>query len=263
MYEITLLLMKNSLLVAGFMFLVWLLSLMLKDASIADIFWGPGFVLVAGSTFYMAWNGIPRQLLLAVLVTLWGLRLFLHIFFRNRGRGEDPRYVKMREKHGKRFWIVSLFTVFLFQGFLLLIISSGFQYGIAAAGPAGLSFFDYAGVALWLVGFFFEGVGDWQLKRFLADPGNRGRVMDRGLWGLTRHPNYFGEAVMWWGIFIIVLPLPLGWMTCISPFLITFLLLRVSGVTMLERHMMEENPAYARYVKEVSSFLPLGRRKVN
>lgn len=239
-----------------FMVLVWLLSLRLRNASIADVFWGTGFILVAWTAFTVTPCTTCRGMLAAVLTTMWGLRLSLHIFSRNRGRPEDPRYVRMREKHGSRFRIVSLFTVFLFQGLMMFIISLPVQAAIAGQCPDYITALDVLGSIVWAAGFFFESVGDYQLTGFLADPANRGKVMDRGLWRYTRHPNYFGEAVMWWGLFIIALSVRYGAYTAAGPLLITFLLLRVSGVTMLEKDMKESNPEYADYIERTSSFIP-------
>jgi len=226
------LLTTNLVIILACMTLLWLVSLGIKDASIVDSFWGPGFIIVTWSTFAQTQGFIDRNILVSVLVTLWGVRLFLHIYTRNMGKGEDYRYIEMRQKHGSRFPLVSYFTIFLFQGFLMLLIALSVQISQLSPLPDHWTWTDFTGAAVWVTGFYFEAVGDWQLRRFLADQGNRGKVMDRGLWAMTRHPNYFGEAVMWWGIFIIAAPLQYGFVAIISPLLITFLLLRVSGVTL-------------------------------
>ncbi|MGD8385907.1 MAG: DUF1295 domain-containing protein [Desulfobacteraceae bacterium] len=246
----------NLVVVLGFMTGAWLLSLILRDASIADVFWGLGFVLVVWVTFFLADGYLLRKVLLTVLVSLWGLRLAVHIGWRKRGKEEDRRYQAWRTRHGKAFWWVSLFTVFGVQGLLLWVISLGVQAGQVAPEPARLGGLDAAGTLVWLVGFVFEVVGDLQLARFKADPENRGHVMDRGLWAYTRHPNYFGESLMWWGIFLIVLSTPHSLWTVISPITITFLLLRVSGVTLLEKSIEETRPAYRAYKENTSAFLP-------
>lgn len=246
----------NLALVLAMMLFAWMLSLILKDAGIADIFWGMGFVLVAWVTFFLADGYLFRKLLLTVLVSIWGLRLALYIGLRKRGKGEDPRYQKWRSGHGNSFWWVSLFTVFGLQGILLWVISLVVQAGQIASTPPGLRLLDGAGLLVWIVGFVFETAGDFQLARFKADPGNRGKVMDRGLWAYTRHPNYFGEALMWWGIFLITLSTPNSLWTVISPATITFLLLRVSGVTLLEKTITEKRPAYRAYKQNTSAFFP-------
>jgi steroid 5-alpha reductase family enzyme len=245
------------------MIVVWLLSLKLRDASVVDVFWGLGIVLIAWLTFAQTGGFMGRRLLLAGLVSVWGLRLALHILWRRRGHGEDRRYAAMRAARGAAFGWQSLFTIFLLQGFLQWLISLGVQFGIASATPPHWTAWDLAGAALWAAGFLFETVGDAQLARFKRDPGNRGRVMDRGLWRYTRHPNYFGEAVMWWGLALMVLPTPYGPWTVLCPALMTFFLLRVSGVTLLEGDLVARRPGYRDYVARTSAFIPWPpRRKV-
>jgi steroid 5-alpha reductase family enzyme len=231
--------------VAGCMLALWLLSLALRDASIADIFWGFGFAVIAVLTFLWTNDGgSARRGLIAALVTLWGLRLAAYLLWRNAGRGEDPRYVAMRRHWGPRFWWVSLFSVFVMQGVLLWIVSLPVQLGqLAAGGPLGA--LDAVGLALFSLGLSFEAVGDWQLARFRADPANAGRVMDQGLWRYTRHPNYFGDFCVWWGLFVVALPV-----------LMTFLLVRVSGVPLLERSIHKRRPDYVEYAKRTSAFFP-------
>jgi steroid 5-alpha reductase family enzyme len=253
----------NLAVVMGMMVCAWLVSLALKDASIADIFWGLGFVLIAWLTFFLAEGYLFRKILIALLVSVWGLRLACYIGLRKRGKGEDHRYQTWRARYGKNFWWVSLFTVFGLQGLLLWIISLVVQAGQIAAGPVGLGWLDGAGFLMWLCGFVFEALGDLQMARFKADPGNRGKVMDHGLWAYTRHPNYFGESLMWWGIFLITLSTPTNFWTAISPVTITILLLRVSGVSLLEKTMVEKRPAYRAYIKSTSAFFPWFPRKKN
>jgi steroid 5-alpha reductase family enzyme len=246
--------------VIAMMLAVWVLSLIKRDASIVDVFWGLGFVLVAWLTFFEA-DGYPgRKALITVLTTLWGLRLALYILIRSWGHGEDRRYQAWRARHGGRFWWVSLFTVFGLQGVLLWVISLVLQVGQISAVPARLVMFDLLGAIVWAVGFLFEFVADWQLYRFKADPENRGRVMDKGLWAYTRHPNYFGECLVWWGIFLVTLATPGGVLAIISPIVLTFLLLKVSGVTLLERSIVDTRPEYREYMKTTSSFFPWFRK---
>ncbi|MBU2649129.1 DUF1295 domain-containing protein [bacterium] len=242
--------------VTGLLILVWILSLLLRDSSIVDTVWGLGFTLISWLTFWLADGYPPRRFLLAMLVSIWGLRLALHIGIRNYGQGEDSRYQAFRRHWGDNYWWGSLFQVFLLQAFLCWVISLAFQAGQHSAEPARLTWMAWTGLAVWGVGFFFEAVGDWQLVRFKADPGNRGKVMDTGLWKFTRHPNYFGEAVIWWGIFLIVLEDLSNFWTIISPVVITFLLLRVSGVSLLEKTVVKRRPAYTAYQEKTSAFLP-------
>ena len=243
---------------AVLLFLVsgWLLSLVRRDVSHVDVQWGLGFVLIAGLGATLGGGAPARRALIAALVALWGLRLALHIHARNRDKREDYRYAAMRARYGARFATVSLFTVFLLQGALMLWIALPIVAAQTAPTPAGLGGLDLAGTALWAVGFFFEAVGDFQLARFRVDPANRGRVMDRGLWRYTRHPNYFGDATLWWGLSLIACATPGGGWTLGSPLVMTFLLLRVSGVALLERGLSATKPEYRDYVARTSAFLP-------
>jgi steroid 5-alpha reductase family enzyme len=246
----------NLMAIMAMMFAVWLLSLIKKDASIVDVFWGLGFVVVTWLTFLRADGYLGRKVLITVLTTLWGLRLALYICIRNWGHGEDRRYQTWRSQYGARFWWVSLFTVFGLQGMLLWVISLTLQVGQISEMPAKLVMLDLLGMVIWAVGFIFEAVADWQLYRFKAVPENKGKVMKKGLWAYTRHPNYFGEFLVWWGLFIITLATPgSGWVV-ISPLLISFLLLKVSGVTLLEKSIVDSRPEYADYIKSTSSFIP-------
>lgn len=190
------------------------------------------------------------------LVTVWGLRLGIHILVRSRGKGEDRRYAAMRERRGASFVWLSLFSVFWLQAALLVFVSLPLLAAIGAREPAGFGALDAAGAVLFAVGFLFEAVGDAQLVRFKRDPANRGEVLDRGLWRYSRHPNYFGDATLWWGLFLFALAVPGGWRFVASPLLMTFLLLRVSGVTLLERDLSDRKPAYRDYVRRTPAFVP-------
>lgn len=245
----------------GFMTCVWFLSLPLRNASIADIFWGPGFVLLAWISFFSSGGYPGRKLLIAGLISLWGLRLAIHIGARNWGKGEDRRYQLWRREKGRNFWWISLFSVFCVQGVLLWVISLVSQAGQLSAVPERLTLLDGMGAFLWSAGFFFEALADWQLTRFKADPGNTGKVMNQGLWRYSRHPNYFGESLMWWGIYLIALSAPGTAWTFVSPATITFLLLRVSGVTLLERTILDTRPGYREYQEQTSAFVPWFPRK--
>lgn len=238
---------------------LWALSLALKNAGIVDIFWGPGFVLV-GAFYAITVPGGPtlRGLVVLALVTMWALRLALHIGLRNIGAGEDFRYRKWRDEAGDNFWWISFFKVFLLQAVVLWIVSSPLLLAhTGGSDPIGL--IGALGVALWCCGFVYETVADWQLRRFKKDPANAGRVMRSGLWSLSRHPNYFGETVLWWGIGLLALPAG-GWISLAGPVLITFLLLEVSGVALLDSEMVERRPGYADYISSTPAFIPLPRR---
>jgi len=251
----------NLLVILLLMVCVWLLSLRLKDAGIMDIFWGAGFILVSWVTFFISDGFSGRALLVALLVTLWGARLAIHIGTRNIGKGEDRRYRAWREKYGEGFWWISLFKVFLLQGVILWVISLTVQAAQISASPSRFAALDIAGSLVWAAGMFFEAVGDWQLKRFKADPDSKGRVMDRGLWAYTRHPNYFGESLIWWGIFLVSMADGSNIWSIVSPVLITYLLLRVSGVAMLERDISDRRPEYRDYIIRTSAFIPWIRKK--
>ena len=236
------------------MTLVWVVSLIKRDAGIIDIFWGPAFALLA----WVYWAAGPgqgaRRLLVPVLVTVWALRLAGYILWRNRGGGEDYRYAAMRAKYGRAFPPLSLVIVFWLQAALAWLIAMPLLQ-VQRTG-AGLGWLDGLGLALFAVGLFFEAVGDFQLARFKSDPSNRGKVMDRGLWRYTRHPNYFGDATLWWGLACFALATPGSAWVLPSPVLMTFLLLKVSGVALLEKGLGSTKPGYEEYVRRTSAFLP-------
>lgn len=240
---------------------MWLLSLWLRDASIVDIFWGLGFagIAVLGAAFGA---GDPaRRGLIAGLTIVWGVRLGTYLFCRNHGTGEDPRYQAMRRRHGDRFALVSLRNVFGLQGAAMLIVALPVIAGQSAPTPSGLGLVELLGCAIWAAGLGFETIGDAQLARFKADPANAGQVMDRGLWAWTRHPNYFGDALVWWGIFVVASPVPGGAATVVGPAVMTFLLLRITGVPILERRLSRHRPGYAEYVARTPAFLPRPPRR--
>ena len=237
-------------------FLLWLLSLRLEDVSIVDIFWSLGFVIAAWIYRQHGPDASPRHLLPLVLVTVWGLRLALHIGWRSRGKEEDYRYRSMREKVGPIFKWRSLFTVFILQGVLILIISAPHLVLQTAPLDDAWQWTDLVGLILFAIGFFFEAVGDWQLSRFKANPANKGKVLDTGLWRYTRHPNYFGDAMVWWGFFFFALGAPGGIWTLFAPIFMNLLLLKVSGVALLEKTISERRPKYRDYVERTNAFIP-------
>ncbi len=256
-HELPLVLLASAGSILALMVLTWLVSVAIKDASIVDIIWGAGFVLVAWVAFFTGDGDGARKWLITLLASAWGLRLSTYLFIRNRGKGEDYRYQAMRRHWGPRFPLISLFTVFGLQGLLMFIISVPLQVAQLSGMPEGLTWNDYLGAAVFAAGLGFEAVGDFQLARFKANPANAGRVMDRGLWRYTRHPNYFGDAVLWWGLFLIAAARPANLAVIFSPVVMTFLLTRVSGVPLLERSLAKRREGYADYIARTSSFIPL------
>ena len=234
---------------------LWGWSVRVRDASIVDRFWGLGFAVIAGVTFVLVDGYEGRGILLLSLTGVWGLRLSWHITRRNRGHGEDYRYAEMRERQGERFVVNSLFTVFLLQAAIMWFVSLPIQLGQYASEPSRLTPLDLLGAVIWGIGLAFEAIGDRQLARFKADPENEGKVFDEGLWRYTRHPNYFGDATVWWGLYLIAAATGPGRWTILSPILMTFLLMRVSGVAMLEASM-SQRPGYAEYMRRTSAFFP-------
>ena len=239
-------------LIAALVVLCWVASLVRRDSSLVDRIWGLGFVLIVHHhTTFAGEVGGTVDPLFAALVLIWGLRLTWHITRRNWGHGEDPRYAAMRARNVARWWWQSLFTVFVLQGALMLLIG----LPLAATATPGALWGRVLGTLLWGVGFAFEAGGDWQLARFRADPGNRGQVLDSGFWRYTRHPNYFGDALQWWGFWCFAASAGLWW-TVVSPLLMTLLLLKVSGVTLLESALLDSKPGYREYVRRTPAFFP-------
>ena len=248
--------------VAALMLVTWLVSLPLRNASIVDLIWGLGFVLVAWAVRLTVDGNAARQWLLVAMVTIWGLRLSIYLTWRNHGNGEDYRYQAMRRHWGPRFWWVSLFTVFALQGVLMWTVSIGVQLGQVPDTP-GLGPLAALGVLVWIVGITFEAVGDAQLARFKGNPDNHGKVMDQGLWRYTRHPNYFGDACVWWGIALVAAESGLGAFGIIGAVVMTVLLRRVSGVTLLEKSLKKRREGYEEYIARTSPFIPRPPRKTS
>jgi len=252
--------MGSSMLIAAItiaiiMVSTWLLSVIIKNASIVDIVWGAGFAITSWVLALTVDGDSGRQLLLAVMVGVWGTRLALYLAKRNIGHGEDWRYKAMRKKAGKKFTYSSLVTVFGLQGALMWVVSLPVQFGNGDSSP-GVGPLAVIGIMVWLVGLSFEAIGDFQLARFKRDPNNAGKVMDQGLWSLTRHPNYFGDALLWWGIGIVGAETGSGVIGFIGPVAMTFFLLRISGVPMLERSLSRRREGYAEYAARTSQFIP-------
>ena len=253
--------MNAALAIAVVMVSTWLLSVALKNASIVDIVWGAGFVVVTWVMQLTIEGDSSRQWLITSMVSIWGLRLSGYLARRNIGHGEDWRYVAMRKRHGRRFPLVSLVTVFALQGVVMFLVSLPVQLGHADRSPS-VGPVAVMGLLVWFLGIVFEAVGDMQLRRFKKDPSNAGLVMDRGLWSLTRHPNYFGDSCVWWGIGIVAAEAGTAAWGLVGPVVMTLFLTKVSGVPMLERSLAKRKPGYADYMARTSGFFPRPPKKV-
>jgi len=239
-----------------FMSACFMVALKLRRNDIADIVWGPIFILAVVTALLNADKLNGRNILVSFLVFIWGGRLAIRILARNlKKEREDFRYREWREEWGEHFLVRTFFQVFMLQGLLALVVVSPALVVIASDNPP-LNFFDYLGTAVWLAGFFFEAVGDYQLDRFKGDLSNKGKVMQTGLWRYSRHPNYFGEVTMWWGVYLVSLSVQYGYFAIIGPVTITFLILKVSGIPMLEKKY-KDKPEFQEYARRTSAFLPL------
>ncbi|MDD4748194.1 MAG: DUF1295 domain-containing protein [Salinivirgaceae bacterium] len=233
---------------------LWLLSVLITNASIVDLFWGFGFVVINAFYVFMSGALTPKNILLLVLVTLWGLRLTIYLSWRNIGKGEDFRYQQFRKDYGpKRYWWFSFFQTFLLQGVLMMIVSLPLLGANTRSGE--ITMLDYFGIAIWIIGFVFEAGGDFQLSRFKKNPKNKGKVLNTGFWKYTRHPNYFGDSAVWWayGLFSIAAG---GYWLAIGSVIMTLLIIKVSGVRLLEKTLNTTKPQYRDYIEKTSSFFP-------
>lgn len=237
-----------------YMNLWFIVSLLRKRNDVADEAWGFGFVVLAWASFLLGTAQDTRGIIVGILVSIWGTRLAWHIFRRHLGHSEDYRYAKWREDWGKWFYVRSYVQVYLLQGVLLFLIATPILLINQSAGVS-LNYLDVVGIFIWITGFVFEVVGDAQLAQFKKDPHNKGKLLQTGLWNYSRHPNYFGEVLQWWGVFVLALSVSNGWFGIVGPLMITFLILKVSGIPLLEKKMME-NPAFAEYQKKTSIFIP-------
>ncbi len=237
----------------GVMLVAWLASVVMRDAGVADVAWGLAFVAIAIVALVVGDGDEQRSLLIVILVSIWGVRLAGYIA--QRHDGEDRRYAAMRARH-KNFALRSLWSVFGAQALIAWVISLPIQVAATDPTPATLGVLAWAGAAVAAFGILFEAIADAQLRAFTKDPESEGKVMDQGLWRYSRHPNYFGEVCVWWGIWLIALETGSAWWTAVGPALLTFLLLRVSGVALTEKTISSRRPGYADYVKRTSAFLP-------
>lgn len=239
--------------------LLWVISVRLENSSVADVGWGPG-ILLLGLVYYLTDAGFPpRARLTLALLAVWAIRLAVHLYIRIRNEGEDRRYVRWRDEREDSWWWFSYFKVFLLQAVLAWIISAPIYFAIVSLAPPSITVLDILGVLLFVAGFVFEALGDEQLRRFRSNRVNRGRVLDTGLWRYTRHPNYFGEVLVWWGFGLIAVGTG-GIVGLFGPAILTYLLLYVSGVPLLEATLIETKAGYARYVGRTPAFLPIPSR---
>ena len=243
-----------AIVIAAVMIITWVVSLVLRDASVVDPVWPLAFIAVAITALIAGGGDEGRRILIACVVAIWGARLSIHLLVRNAGKGEDFRYAAMRAKRGHRFWLTSLVTVFLLQGLLVWVVSLPVQLSAIPDRPLG--WLAIIGAIVWVLGLAFEAIGDAQLTRFKANPASRGQVLNTGLWRYTRHPNYFGDFLVWWGIFLIAAESGAGAWGVAGPLLMTLLLVKVSGAGLLEKDIAVRRPGYADYVRRTSGFIP-------
>lgn len=257
-------LLTNAAVSLGLFVILWLASLPIKDPSFVDSWWAFGIVVLAWLTFAQV-KPSPHAWALALLASAWGLRLGTYLFFRWRAHGRDRRYEKMmagaEKKRGWNYATASLILVFLMQMPLQFIVALPVQLGMLGA-PRELGALGWAGVALALFGIAFEATADAQLSAFKANAANAGKVMDRGLWRYSRHPNHFGDACAWWGMYLVAAETGIGAWSIIGPLLLTLLLTRVSGAPTLEPHLKRTRPDYEAYIKRTSDFIPLPPRRI-
>lgn len=248
--------LQASLVIVVLVSLLWALSVWIKNVSIVDLFWGVGFVIVNGMYFYYSGDYYTRKILLLVFVTFWGLRLSIYLSFRNIGKGEDYRYQNFRMKYGaQRYWWVSYFQTFLLQGALIMFVSLPLLGTNVQTDSSGLNGLDYLAIVLFIVGLSFEAGGDFQLAQFKRNPNNKGKVLNTGFWKYTRHPNYFGDSAVWWSFALFSFASGSFW-TFIGSVGMTLLLVKVSGVVLLEKTLKETKPQYREYIQKTSSFFP-------
>jgi len=248
--------LQASLLILILVTLLWVWSVIIKNASIVDLFWGFSYVIVNAFYVFMSGELNPRKIIILVLVSVWGLRLAIYLSIRNIGKGEDFRYQEFRREYGpERYWWFSYFQTFLLQGALIMIVSLPLL-GISESKQSGnLNLLDYLGILVWMIGFAFEAGGDFQMAHFKKNPNNKGKLLNTGFWKYTRHPNYFGDSVVWWAYAIFSMAAGSYWQI-IGSAVMTFLIIKVSGVALLEKTLNKSKPQYHEYIQKTSSFFP-------
>ncbi|MFX0004217.1 MAG: DUF1295 domain-containing protein, partial [Candidatus Hermodarchaeota archaeon] len=249
----------------GYLIIAFIVGTIKKNNGLMDVFYGPGYFIVAiiSLILYFMINGTVdiRQIIITSLVFIWAVRLGTYVFIRNRGKPEDYRYREMRERWKTNIVIKSFIRVYLFQGIIIFIVAFPVWFVNISNNPTLMNILDFAGITLWLgpiiwiIGFLFETFGDYQLYKFKKNPENKGKVMDRGLWKYSQHPNYFGEVTQWWGLYVIAIAIPFGFITFIGPLFITYMIIKVSGIKLLDKRF-EANDKYADYKSRTSIFFP-------
>ncbi|MFW9988769.1 MAG: DUF1295 domain-containing protein [Candidatus Odinarchaeota archaeon] len=255
----------SALFLLGYLIIAFIVGTIKKNNGLMDIFYGPGYFIVAliSLIFFYILNEIVyfQQIIVTILVFIWALRLAIYVSIRNRGKPEDYRYQAMRKRWKTNIALKSFIRVYIFQGLVILIVCFPVWFVNVSNNPSIGNFLDFYGVILWLgviiwlIGFLFESFGDYQLFKFKQDPNNKGKVLDQGLWKYTQHPNYFGEVTQWWGLFIIALAVPFGFISIIGPIFITYMIIKVSGIRLLDKHY-EGDDEYNNYKKRTSLFFP-------
>ncbi len=249
-------LLQGFILLISLLTLLWILSVIIQDASIVDIFWGITFVVTNIYYFFVTNDFYTRKIILLVLVTIWGLRLSIFLAFRNIGKGEDYRYQEFRKKYGpERYWWLSFFQVFLLQGIFSILVSVTLLGTHFSTQSNDLNWLDFLAIFIWMIGFTFEAGGDYQLTQFKKNPANKGKVLNTGFWKYTRHPNYFGDSAVWWAFAVFSIAAGSYW-TIVGSIIMTFLLIKVSGVALLEKSLKTGKPDYNEYIQKTNSFLP-------
>jgi len=247
---------EGALLIISLLTILWLISVFIKNVSIVDIFWGLGFLFINLYYFLASDEFYTRKIILLVLVTLWALRLSIYLAWRNIGKGEDYRYQEFRKKYGEeRYWWVSFFQVFLLQGILIVLVSLPLLATNFETQNDYLNLFDYLAILFWVIGFIFESAGDYQLSKFKMNPNNKGKVLNTGLWKYTRHPNYFGDTMVWWAYAIFSIVSQNYW-SFIGSIIMTLLIVKVSGVALLEKSLKDKKLEYLEYIRKTNSFFP-------
>jgi steroid 5-alpha reductase family enzyme len=236
--------------------LLWFISVLIKNVSIVDMFWGLGFVITSAVYFINSEGFEPRKIIILVIIAIWGMRLSGYLTWRNWGKEEDYRYQNFRKQYGEhRYWWFSYFQVFLLQGVLMWFISAPLLAAMFYGGNTPLGILDFIGIVIWIVGVTFESGGDYQLARFKSNPQNKGKVLNTGFWKYTRHPNYFGDAAVWWGFGLMSIAAG-SYLPVLGSLLMTILIIKVSGVVMLERTLKTSKSEYQEYVEKTSAFFP-------